>query len=267
MTADQDVFALLQKTAALPVISLLIASGMYILNDLVDADLDRANGKNRPIPSGRVSRRQAWFFVLATNGVAIVLSTLTFSMISMWIVLPMLLIGVMYSAPRIALMNRFIAKTLSIAIFYALCALLGITSNYGIESAIENPVVPMFSMALLGIMIFISSTLNDLGDVAGDRAANRRTIPVVIGPAKTISSLLVLASAMVAISLIMYLFVGAFFAGMTTAFALVVISSLTKIAAGHARMDVEAVRKQHKRIFPLHIILQLLLASSAVFST
>ena len=41
---------------------------MYILNDLFDADLDRMNGKtDRPIPSGKVSKRQALFFVILMN--------------------------------------------------------------------------------------------------------------------------------------------------------------------------------------------------------
>src|SRR5918995_2234932 len=53
---------------ALPLSTLLIITGMYILNDLFDADLDRKNGKiNRPIPSGRVSKRQAVVFVVVEH--------------------------------------------------------------------------------------------------------------------------------------------------------------------------------------------------------
>ena len=40
--------------SVLPLSTLLIITGMYVLNDLFDADLDRVNGKtNRPIPSQR----------------------------------------------------------------------------------------------------------------------------------------------------------------------------------------------------------------------
>ena len=31
------------------------------------------------------------------------------------------------------------------------------------------------------MMVFVTSPLNDLGDISGDRAAGRRTIPIVIG--------------------------------------------------------------------------------------
>ncbi|MGI0036658.1 MAG: UbiA prenyltransferase family protein, partial [Nitrososphaera sp.] len=200
MAAEGNVLLLLQQVVPLPLISLLIATGMYILNDLVDADLDRANGKSRPIPSGRVSKRQAWTFVMTTNGLAVLLSVATLNLASMLIVVPMLLIGILYSAPKIALMNRFVLKTLSIAIFYGLCALLGITSTYGISLALAAPAAPIHAMTVLAIMIFISSTLNDLGDVEGDRAAGRRTIPVVIGGNSTIRLLLVLSAAMPAVS-------------------------------------------------------------------
>ena len=55
---------LIANTLFLPISTLLIITGIYVLNDLIDADLDRANGKTkRPIPSGRVSKRHALMFV------------------------------------------------------------------------------------------------------------------------------------------------------------------------------------------------------------
>jgi 4-hydroxybenzoate polyprenyltransferase len=264
MAADLDIPRIIQKVAPLPFVSLLVATGMYILNDLVDADLDRANGKKRPIPSGQVSKRQAWIFVLSTNGLAVALSAATLSIASVAILLPMLAIGIMYSVPRIALMNRFIVKTLSIAAFYALCALLGITSGYGIGLASESPLVPAYSMAVLGLMIFISSTLNDLGDVEGDRAAKRRTIPIVMGTGATIRFLTVLAGCIVALSLVAYPFVGAITVAFASIFAALVISKLRKIGEGITRMDTEAIRREHKRIFPMHLLLQLLLGVGAI---
>lgn len=258
--ASADLEALIQKVVPLPLISLLVATGMYILNDLVDADLDRANGKKRPIPSGRVSKKQAWFFVFSTNGLAAVLSVATLNPATMLIVLPMLAIGAMYSAPRIALMNRFVVKTLAISTFYALCALLGMTSSYGAELVLEDPVVPLYAMAVLGIMIFISSTLNDLGDIAGDKAAGRKTLPIVMGALPTIKMLQALAIAAAGLSLVLYLTIGIILVMLVGLFAAIVISRLQKIVKGIERMDVEAIRTQHKKIFPLHMLLQVLLA-------
>lgn len=263
MGAD-DLGRLLLNAAALPVITLLIATGMYILNDLVDADLDRANGKKRPVPSGMVSKNQALFFVVSTNGLAVLLSALTRNSTTLWIVAAMLCIGIMYSAPRVALMNRFMIKTLSISIFYSICALLGITSIYGMALFLEEPAMPLYSMALLGIMIFVSSTLNDLGDVDGDRAAGRKTIPVVIGGPSTMKLLSLLSLGMAAISIAAIDYVGVVCVIMATVYAVIVISRLGKIHEGITKMDAQAVRLQHKKFLPLHIVLQLILTFAAV---
>jgi 4-hydroxybenzoate polyprenyltransferase len=264
IAADADILHIIQGIILLPLISLLIATGMYILNDLIDADLDRANGKKRPIPSGLVSKKQAWLFVISTNGLAIVLTAITLNPATMMIVLPMLAIGIMYSAPKVALMNRFVIKTLSISIFYAICALLGITSTFGIDLAFANPVVPIYSMALLGIMIFISSTLNDLGDIDGDRAARRKTIPVVLGAKRTIKLLSLMAFSMSSLWIFAYEFVGPISVVLAISFSLLVIVRLRGIGHGIEEMDVEAIRHNHKRIFPMHMVLQLFIVVGAL---
>jgi 4-hydroxybenzoate polyprenyltransferase len=264
LVMESDIPALLQRIALLPAVTILIATGMYILNDLVDADLDRANGKKRPIPSGLVSKNQALFFVLWTNTVAALLSFLTLSSASPWIVIAMLSIGIMYSAPRVALMNRFLIKTLSIAVFYSICAILGITSSYGLDRFLEEPAVPVYAMTLLGIMIFVSSTLNDLGDMEGDRVAGRKTIPVVFGSSATIKFLTLLSLGMVATSIVAVGYVGLITVMVSALYTAVVISRLRKILEGIIKMDAEGIRRQHRKFLPLHFVLQLFLAIAAV---
>jgi 4-hydroxybenzoate polyprenyltransferase len=73
MGSETEIQLLIQSTAPLPLVTLMIAVGMYVLNDLVDADIDRVNSKNRPIPSGLVSKKQAWSFIILTNGTAVAL--------------------------------------------------------------------------------------------------------------------------------------------------------------------------------------------------
>lgn len=251
----QEYSSLIQKLVPLPLISLLIATGMYVLNDLVDADLDRANGKKRPIPSGQVSKRQAWGFIIWTNALAVALSIMTLNASSMMLVIPMLAIGIMYSAPKVALADRFVIKTLSIALFYMLCALLGITSTYGMSLAVENPVVPVHAMFMLGAMIFISSVFNDLGDFQGDKAAGRRTIPVVIGRINTVKMSMILVVGMAASSWVVYAIggTGPATAALVSAFAALVATRMAKTLKGLD--DMEFMRKQHKKLFPLHLIL------------
>jgi geranylgeranylglycerol-phosphate geranylgeranyltransferase len=263
MGMETSIPALLQQTVPLPLISLLVAVGMYILNDLVDADLDRANGKKRPIPSGIVSKRQAWGFIMLTNSAAVALALVTFNPVSMILLAPMLAIGIMYSAPKVALMNRFVIKNLSIAIFYMMCALLGMTSIYGAELAFSNPSVPVHSMAVFGVMIFVGSIVNDLGDVKGDKAEGRHTIPIVMGGERTVKMLMVLLMSMPAISWMLYILTDG--VGITTAAAISVIAILaltrmTKMQHGLKTMDADYMRRQHKKWFPLHMVLQTSLA-------
>jgi geranylgeranylglycerol-phosphate geranylgeranyltransferase len=263
LSTESATLFLLQRIIPAPIISLLIATGMYILNDLIDADLDRANGKKRPIPSGKVSKQQAWTFVLTTNGIAVILAAATFNVATMLLIVPMLLIGILYSAPRVKLMNRFVVKTLAIASFYVLCAVLGMTSIYGMDQVVANPAPALHAMMLLGIMIFISSTLNDLGDVAGDKAAGRRTIPIVMGGVDTIRLLIALAAAMIALSWMVYGLVNAAVIISSSVFFAFVISRLQQIKQSLKSIDAELARAQHRKIFPLHMVLQAILCAGA----
>src|SRR5918911_4176787 len=63
LSEKQQTVVLASKLLLLPVASFLIIVGMYVLNDLFDADIDQINGKKRPIPLGQVSKNQALAFV------------------------------------------------------------------------------------------------------------------------------------------------------------------------------------------------------------
>jgi geranylgeranylglycerol-phosphate geranylgeranyltransferase len=263
LSAESNTLLLLQMTVPAPMISLLIATGMYILNDLVDADLDRINGKKRPIPSGKVSKRQAWTFVLSTNVIAVILAVSTLNVTTMVLVSPMLLIGILYSAPRVKLMNRFVVKTLAIASFYALCAVLGMTSIHGMNAIVANPAPAFYTIVLLGTMIFISSTLSDLGDIPGDKAAGRRTIPIAMGGLSTTKLLIALAVAMIALSFFVYGTVSTAVVVSSGVFFGFVVITLHRMKQSLKSMDSELARAEHKKIFPLHMVLQAILCAGA----
>lgn len=259
MGAETSLLSYVQQVVPLPLISLLVATGMYILNDLVDVELDRANGKKRPIPSGLVSKNQAWSFIILTNASAIALAVVTFNPVSMALIEPMLAIGIMYSAPKIALMNRFVIKNASIAVFYMMCVLLGMTSFYGAGMVKDNPMIAIHAMSTFGIMIFVGSIVNDLGDIKGDKAEGRRTIPIVMGGENTVKMLMVLLIGMSAVSWTIYALVDG--ASISTSVAISVITFLalfrmTKMKEGLATRDADYMRKQHKKWFPLHMVMQ-----------
>lgn len=260
--SETEIQLLIQRIVPAPFITLMIAVGMYILNDLVDADLDKTSLKNRPIPSGRVSKKQAWAFILLTNGAALGILISTFAIDSIIFVIPMMLIGILYSMPKkIALMNRFVIKNVAIALFYMLCSMLGITWSYGIELAINNPIVAIHTITMSGIMIFVGSTVNDLGDIKGDKAAGRRTIPIVLGRENTIKMLIILLVSMPTISWMLY----AIFVEHDSISTIMIPIAVTIVASlALLRMikiwkvfeDIKLMREQHKKWFPLHMVLQ-----------
>ena len=254
---NPEFLVIVQMTLPLPVASLLVTLGTYIINDLIDIDLDKANGKKRPISSGLVSKRQAWAFVFLTFSAAMILTFITFRPISIIIIMLMLAVGISYSAPKIALMKRFMIKTTSIAVFYILCALLGLTSAYNLGLALKYPLLIANVLMTLAIMVFISSTLNDLGDVKGDREARRRTIPIVIGKDNTIKLTMILS---IAILVETWALCGAsMIAGesnpvtpVTTSVIVAIV--LVTLRNMRKRLDnPDFIRSRHKKLFPLQM--------------
>ena len=173
----------------LPLSTLLIITGMYVFNDLMDADLDRANGKTkRPIPSGKVPKSHAIIFIIAINLIGISIPALMGNMVGLLFISFIALIGILYSVPKISLKDKFVIKTLAIA-FAMMCALLLGSSKYldiVLSSGGGSVLVPISAGVIIALMVFVTSPLNDLGDVAGDKEAGRRTIPIVIGSQNTV---------------------------------------------------------------------------------
>ena len=185
----------------LPISTLLIITGMYVLNDLFDADLDRLNGKtNRPIPSGKVSKGQALFFVMLMNVTGLSVPIFTDNLLGIVLTSMITLIGILYSVPKVSLKDKFILKTSVIGIAMACSLLLGASiflhgdlgSDFGNAfswisvQSIDLILYPTFAAAMLAMMVFVTSPLNDLGDVKGDKEAGRRTIPIVLGKENTV---------------------------------------------------------------------------------
>ena len=188
---------------ALPLSTLLIITGMYILNDLFDADLDRKNGKiNRPIPSGRVSKRQAVVFVVLTNVIGLSVPIFANNIMGIALASMIAMIGILYSLPKISLKDKFVIKTCAIAVAMACSLLLGASMYLNQDFGSDTPRIgtigwmgfqtngqflyPMFAGAMLALMVFVTSPLNDLGDIKGDKEAGRKTIPIVLGMKNTI---------------------------------------------------------------------------------
>jgi 4-hydroxybenzoate polyprenyltransferase len=192
---------------------------MYVLNDLFDADLDRINGKtNRPIPSGRVSKDDALLFVILTNVIGLSIPIITDNFIGFVLASAVSLIGILYSLPRISLKDKFVIKTFVISVAMACSLLLGASINFHVNPGVlidyalhlitgkisSVLLYPIFAAVIVALMVFVTSPLNDLGDIKGDKQARRKTIPIVIGKGNTVKISLLLTFGIMLLSWVYY---------------------------------------------------------------
>jgi 4-hydroxybenzoate polyprenyltransferase len=263
------VLTIVIKNIPLLAASFLIITGMYVLNDLVDTDLDRSSGKKRPISSGQVKKTRALFFVIITNVTGMFLTLMTYNPYSITIALIIIGIGFMYSVPKISLKDRFVVKTGSIAAASMLCLLLGSSYTFGNTGMVINgfkyhisfdvPIlVSSYGAVMSGCIIFITSLLNDLGDVDGDKAFGRRTIPLVMGRKNTIMLTIIIATAMILIST-----TSACLLSQKIGFITPILVSLVAgfIGIKMAKVikhlnDCEFIRNQYKKSIQWHLMLQ-----------
>lgn len=259
------------KALTLPLGSFMIIVGMYVLNDLVDSNLDRANGKDRPIATGKVSKTQAWLFVTMTNSLGILLCLIGNDMTGIVISLGLVSIGIMYSAPKISLKDRFVVKTLAIAVAMMLCITLGATSLWSLENVTTSLTIPynpffltIYVASMLGGMVFITSPFNDVADIKGDKAAGRKAIPIVIGRENTVRVAIYIAASMAGVSWIVFtvMHTGWMMPLLVSAVSGITIMNMYRTL--RRLDDRDYVRKQHKKSMPLHLLLQLSLVVGAL---
>jgi geranylgeranylglycerol-phosphate geranylgeranyltransferase len=141
-----------------------------VANDLADLDADRVNKPNRPLVSGAVSRGAA----LAIGGLAGGLGLFAAWWVGgavLRIALPALAVMLVYSP---VFKQRGLAGNLVVAVVGSLPLVYGAAAAGWWRAG----VLPASIAALLHLPREI---VKDLEDVPGDRAAGRRTIPIVWG--------------------------------------------------------------------------------------
>ncbi|MFF3854204.1 UbiA family prenyltransferase [Micromonospora sp. NPDC002575] len=148
---------------------------VYLLNGLSDQVEDRRNGSPRPLATGALPLGVARRIVVALAGLAL-LSAAAVSARLAGLVALMLVLGWLYSAgPR--------PQKGNMAGFVLVVASGGIVTYLAGAAASGGPVGPelvVLSVAM-SLWMALGGTTKDLSDVAGDRAAGRRTLPVLLG--------------------------------------------------------------------------------------
>ena len=149
----------------------LVTAGGNALNDACDAGPDLVNRRERPIPSGALSRRTA----VAVGATCLAAGAVAGSLLTPWcaaICLSNVVLVVAYAR---------CSKRLGLAKDLLVGYLVGSTVLFGAldPARVDAPVATLAVCAALATAA--RELLKDVEDVPGDRAAGARTLPLVIG--------------------------------------------------------------------------------------
>jgi 4-hydroxybenzoate polyprenyltransferase len=240
----------IMPTVLAVIASILIALSIYISNDVADLKADRANAIIRPVVEEKVSTKGALILslILAVGGILIgfFLNTTTFVLCTMGAVL-----GVMYSFSPVSLKKRFILKQIAVASGGLISSLTGGAALNMISSSVIFAGLIFFSYAMAVVPIV------DLGDIAGDRKEERKTLPIVWGPDFTIRLAIAIMFAIIASGIVGYLQFG-FTVALPILVTIVCLSCVYAMYPLFNRWrDYVYCRKLVPKITILHFLLQL----------
>jgi len=227
----------------------LLSLAIYISNDMVDIEVDKINAPSRPLIGRSVNKTDVLTLVLLLNFGGMTIAY-WLGCNAFYIAIAEIVLGITYSVKPFSLKDRFLAKTLAIGFGGILAIMFGGVANGNINEVVA------YGAAIFLIFLFVTSPVNDLADYVGDQSQGRRTIPIIIGPKNTIklaifSAITPFASALVLLPALRLNILTLILLFLHTSFSLILLAPLLKNS-----LDVKLVRKQHKRMVPLHFFLQ-----------
>jgi len=155
----------------------LVAAGGYAINDVYDIEIDKINKPDRPLPSGRITLRNAVFLSYATMILGILLSVfLGYIQIFVAFITSLLLYLYAKSLKRTGLTGNFVvALTTGLSIFYG--GLAYFKGNW-----LEMVLIPTIYSFFLTLTREI---VKGIEDYEGDKKYSVRTLATTIGISKS----------------------------------------------------------------------------------
>jgi len=167
-----------------PLIGSLMAAvlnaGNNALNQIYDLEIDRVNKPRRPLPSGRLTVREAWIFSAITYVLALVLAWLVAPIgrhECFWLVAIAVVCTLIYSVPPFRTKRLGIWANVTIAIPRGV--LLKVAGWSSVKTIVG--VEPWYIGAIFGLFLLGATTTKDFADMEGDRRGGCRTLPIQYG--------------------------------------------------------------------------------------
>ena len=158
----------------------LLNAGNNALNQIYDFDIDRVNKPKRPLPSGRLTVSQVWWFTNITYALALVLAWLVAPRgrhECFWLVAVAVVCTYLYSVPPFRTKRLGIWSNVTISIPRGV--LLKVAGWSSVKTIIG--VEPWYIGCIFGLFLLGATTTKDFADMEGDRRGGCRTLPIQYG--------------------------------------------------------------------------------------
>ena len=158
----------------------VLNAGNNALNQIYDLAIDRVNKPKRPLPSGRLTIAQAWWFTAVAYVAALVLAWLVAPggrHECFWLVAAAVVFTYIYSVPPLRTKRLGIWANVTIAIprgvLLKVAGWSAVKTVFGAE--------PWYIGAIFGLFLLGATTTKDFADMDGDRRGGCRTLPIQYG--------------------------------------------------------------------------------------
>jgi 4-hydroxybenzoate polyprenyltransferase len=161
----------------------LLNAGNNALNQIYDLEIDRVNKPKRPLPSGRLTIAQVWWFTNITYALALVLAWLVAPNgrhECFWLVAVAVVCTYLYSVPPFRTKRLGIWANVTIAIPRGVLLKVAGWSSVKTIAGLE----PWYIGAIFGLFLLGATTTKDFADMEGDRRGGCRTLPIQYGVRK-----------------------------------------------------------------------------------
>ena len=177
------------------------------INQICDFENDRINKPHRPLPSGRMTRRQAWVFVGVTYLIALAMvAVINWQIFAIYIVAALATLA--YSVPPVRLKQSTWGSNVIIALIRG--GLLKV-AGWAAVATVLHSVEPWYIGSIYVVFLLGATTTKDFADIEGDRAAGCITLPVRYGAtfsARAISPSFILPWLMLPLGLALHILSG-----------------------------------------------------------
>jgi 4-hydroxybenzoate polyprenyltransferase len=167
-----------------PLLGALMAAALNAasngLNQIYDFEIDAVNKPKRPLPSGRLSRRDAWVFTWVAFAAAWLLAWAVAPggrHECFWIVVAATLITTLYSVPPFRTKRLGIWANLTVAVPRGTLLKVAGWSSVKTVTGVE----PWFIGMIFGLFLLGATTTKDFADMEGDARGGCRTLPIQFG--------------------------------------------------------------------------------------